>query len=108
MTALWQLWLLWGIIVGLATGVTANVLGAIVATRWFVTQRGFVTGLLGASSATGQILFLPVAAWLVDLAGWRLSLVPAGLICFLCLVLVLLIVRDYPRDVGLAPYGGND
>lgn len=107
MTALWQLWLLWGMMIGFSTGITASVLGAVIATRWFVRQRGFVNGLLGASSATGQILFLPITAWIADAAGWRFSLIPAVVLCLLCLVLVVLIVRDYPKDVGLPPYGGT-
>ncbi len=66
-TALWQFWLGWGLLVGLGTGATAVVLGAAVANRWFVKRRGFVLGLLTASAATGQLVFLPLAAWLEDL-----------------------------------------
>jgi predicted MFS family arabinose efflux permease len=105
MTALWQLWLIWGVLLGLATGVTANVLAALIAARWFVKKRGLVIGLLTASNATGQLLFLPLAAWLSDLSGWRYAMMPAGIICLVCLFLVLLIVRDHPSDVQLAPYG---
>ena len=36
MTQVWQLVLLWGVVIGLGTGMTALVLGATVATRWFV------------------------------------------------------------------------
>src|SRR5258708_7480173 len=57
MTALWQLWLTWGVMLGLSTGVTANVLGATIATRWFTKRRGLVVGMLSASSATRQLLF---------------------------------------------------
>lgn len=105
MTALWQLWLTWGLIVGLATGVTANVLGAVIAARWFTKRRGFVVGLLTASSATGQLIFLPLAAWLADSAGWRYAMIPSGILCLLCCALLMLVVRDHPADVDLAPYG---
>ena len=105
MTALWQLWVTWGLLVGLATGVTANVLGATIATRWFSKRRGLVVGLLSASSATGQLLFLPLAAWLSDVAGWRYAMLPGAIICLVCFVLVILVVRDNPADVGLPPYG---
>ena len=54
MTRVWQLVLLWGVVIGLGTGMTALVLGVTVATRWFSTRRGLVTGLLTASSATGR------------------------------------------------------
>src|ERR1700710_1388144 len=70
MGQVWQLWLLWGGVVGLGTGMTALVLGATVASRWFVARRGLVVGLLTASSATGQLVFLPLAAWLADNYGW--------------------------------------
>ena len=105
MTALWQLWLTWGVVLGLSTGVTANVLGATVASRWFTKRRGLVVGLLSASNATGQLLFLPVAAWLSQTMGWRMALVPAGALCLVCLALVLLVVVDHPSDVGLPSYG---
>ena len=108
MTQIWQLWLTWGLILGLSTGITANVLGATVANRWFVKRRGLVVGLLSASSATGQLLFLPVAAWLSQHMGWRLAMVPAALLCLFCLALVLLFLRDYPGDLGLPSFGETD
>jgi predicted MFS family arabinose efflux permease len=105
MTALWELWITWGLMLGLATGMTATVLGATVANRWFVRRRGLVIGLLSASSATGQLLFLPLAAWLSDHLGWRMAMLPAGAACAVCLVLVLLVVRDHPGELGLPSYG---
>jgi predicted MFS family arabinose efflux permease len=108
MTRLWELWLTWGVMIGLATGVTANVLAATVANRWFTQRRGLVVGLLSASSATGQLLFLPLAAWLSDHLGWRLAMAPAALLCLLCLVLVLIVVRDHPGELALPAYGETE
>ena len=53
-TQLWQLFFLWGIVLGCGTGLTALVLGAMVANRWFTSNRGLVVGLFAASTATGQ------------------------------------------------------
>ena len=36
MTKVWHLMLLWGVVIGLGTGMTALVLGATIAARWFV------------------------------------------------------------------------
>ena len=83
MTQVWQLILLWGIVVGVGTGLTAMVLAATVATRWFVHRRGLVMGMLAASSATGQLVFLPLIAELTTLYGWRMALV------FVCGLLAL-------------------
>jgi MFS family permease len=105
MTAIWELWLAWGVMLGLCTGVTASVLGATIATRWFTQRRGLVVGMLSASNATGQLLFLPVAAWLSEHWGWRMAIVPAGIACITCLIMVLLVMCDHPADVGLPSYG---
>jgi sugar phosphate permease len=105
MTTVWHLVLLWGIVVGIGTGMTALVLGAIIATRWFTARRGLVIGMLTASSATGQLVFLPLAAWLVDHVGWRYALVPTIIALGLVGLLVAVFMRDRPSDLGLAPYG---
>src|SRR3954453_23130666 len=66
MTQVWHLVLLWGVVIGIGTGMTALVLGATVATRWFVNRRGLVVGVLTASVATGQLVFLPLLASLTE------------------------------------------
>jgi len=105
MTRLWQLIMLWGVLLGLGTGLTALVLGVTVATRWFSARRGLVIGLLTASTSTGQLVFLPTMASLVTLFGWRLmSLALAGT-AMMFVPLVAMLMRDRPEDVGLAPYG---
>ncbi|MBY0611970.1 MAG: MFS transporter [Beijerinckiaceae bacterium] len=105
MTELWQLVLLWGVIVGLGTGLTALVLGAVISTRWFTAKRGLVLGILTASNATGQLIFLPIGAWLIDTASWRAALaLPVGCLIFAALMVVLF-MRDRPADIGLRPYG---
>jgi sugar phosphate permease len=84
---------------------TALVLGATVAARWFSARRGLVVGILTASVATGQLVFLPLLAGLTERFGWRLAL------SFICIMLgvsalaVALLMRDRPGDVGLRSFG---
>ena len=108
MTQLWQLVFLWGIVVGIGTGLTALVLGAIVSSRWFTRHRGLVLGLMTASASTGQLVFLPLAAWLVQHVSWRTALVPSIAGLAVAALLVLLFMRDRPADVGLLPYGETE
>ena len=96
---------LWGLTLGIGTGLTAMVLGAMVANRWFVERRGLVMGLLAGSSATGQLLFLPLAAWLIEQHGWRWAVLPVVGAAALVFVLVLLFMRDSPAAMGLSAYG---
>ncbi len=105
MTAFWQLLLLWGVVVGLGTGLTAMVLGATVANRWFVKNRGLVLGLLTASAATGQLAFLPLATLLVQHIGWRAAVVPTVVACAAVAGLVALFMCDRPERLGLVAYG---
>jgi MFS family permease len=105
MQSLWQLVLLWGVVVGFGTGMTAMVLAATVASRWFVQRRGLVVGLLSASTATGQLVFLPALAALSERWGWRTALELVVAMLVLGIVAVLALLRDWPADVGLAPYG---
>ncbi|WP_062116239.1 MFS transporter [Aureimonas sp. AU40] len=105
MTELWHLVALWGIVIGFGTGMTALVLGATVAARWFSERRGLVIGLLTASNATGQLVFLPILASLSERFGWRPALVLVVTVLLLALALVGFVMRDRPSDVGLPPYG---
>lgn len=105
MTQIWHLVLLWGFVIGIGTGMTALVLGATIATRWFVARRGLVVGVLTASTATGQLVFLPLLASLTERLGWRTAL---ALVCCALAVsatAVLLLMRDRPSDLGLRPFG---
>jgi len=74
MSEVWQLIALWGVVIGIGTGMTALVLGATIATRWFVGRRGLVVGIMTASVATGQLVFLPLLASLTEHLGWRIAL----------------------------------
>jgi sugar phosphate permease len=104
-TQLWHLFILWGVVLGLGTGMTALVLGAVVANRWFTARRGLVIGVLTASSATGQLAFLPLAAWIIEHAGWRYAVIPLFIGCAVIAVLALCLIRNRPSDIGLAPLG---
>ena len=104
-TQLWQLFLLWGLVLGCGTGLTALVLGAIVANRWFTTNRGLVVGLFAASTATGQLLFLPAAAWIIEHLGWRYAVLPVVFACACVGLLAIMFMRDHPQDVGLRAFG---
>jgi sugar phosphate permease len=107
MTAPWQLSALWGGIIGLATGSVALVFGAIVANRWFVARRGLVVGILGAAWATGQLVFLPLLAALVNAFGWRAASMAIALVCVGLVPVAMVVLRNRPEDVGLLPYGGS-
>jgi MFS family permease len=107
MTKVWQLLLLWGVVIGIGTGMTALVLGATIAARWFAARRGLVVGILTASVATGQLVFLPLLAAITERMGWRIALTLMCVMLAVAAFAVLLVMRDRPGDVGLRPFGDD-
>jgi sugar phosphate permease len=104
----WQMIILWGVLVGSGTGMIAMVLGATIAERWFIHRRGLVLGILTASSATGQLIFLPILANLSVNLGWRAVSLTVALIAMLMAPIAALVLRNRPSDIGLPRYGEND
>ncbi|MDE2333474.1 MAG: MFS transporter [Rhodospirillales bacterium] len=105
MNGLWQLYIFWGLFVGVGTGMTAIVLGATVANNWFGRRRGMALGIVATAAASGAIGFVPISAWLAEHIGWRLSVAPPIVLCSLAFVLVALLARDHPSELGLPAYG---
>ncbi|MEU7892044.1 MFS transporter [Nonomuraea sp. NPDC049152] len=107
MGASWQLVLCWGLLVGLGTGSMALVFVATVTDRWFVRHRGIVTGILTAAGATGQLVFLPLLAWLAEGPGWRIASLTVTGAALLVVPLVWVFLRDHPADVGTTALGAT-
>ncbi len=105
MTAPWQMILIWGVMVGGATGVAALTLSATVVNRWFTERRGLVMGILTASSATGQLVFLPLLAAVAEHHGWRPVVLIVAAVAAVILPIVALFLPERPASLGMRPYG---
>jgi MFS family permease len=107
MTDVWQLYVFWGILVGMGTGAGGSVIAATVSARWFVARRGLVVGLLGTATSTGQLIFIPMLMSIVVTWGWRTgSLLLLGAAAIV-VTLIVLFMRNDPSDVGQEPYGAG-
>ena len=102
---LWQMYVLWGLPIGIGTGMVGGVLGAAVAHRWFRTHRGIIIGALGAATSAGQLVFVPAMAQLTVTEGWRWALGIVLIACAVILIPVALFVRDRPEQVGATAFG---
>ena len=108
MHAAWQMLLIWGVLVGSATGATSTTLGAVVVNRWFSQHRGLAMGILTASSATGQLAFLPLMAWVAEHRGWQTLVVLVALAAAIVLPIVALLLPEKPSSIGLRRLGEAD
>jgi len=104
----WQLVLLWGFIVGGGTGSMALVFAASIANRWFIKRRGLVVGILTASSAAGNLIFLPGLSRLVAHFGWKSVSVTVALGAFIMVPAIFLFLKESPLQAGVKPFGALD
>ena len=95
----WHLLLSVGVLMGAAAGIIGVGLAATVATRWFVRRRGLVVGVLASAFAAGQLLFVPLLAWLTTVVDWRYALVIPIIGSFFSALLFLLFSKDWPYDL---------
>lgn len=107
MVEIWQLHLIWGIIIGLGSGVFLSVLSAHVANTWFEKKRGSALGLLMAATAAGQMIFLPLLSYLTGEFSWRVAMSVFIGLGLLVTPVIFLWMKDKPKDLGLLPYGAE-
>ncbi|MFJ8953505.1 MFS transporter [Streptomyces sp. NPDC102381] len=105
MSAPWQLTLYWGVLVGVGSGAVALAFVGTVTNRWFSRHRGLMTGILTAGSTAGQLIFLPLLAWLVGHTGWRIASLTVAAASLAVVPLVMFFIREHPKDVGQRPFG---
>jgi sugar phosphate permease len=100
---IWQLIFVWGIVLGIATGVTPA-LGASIASRWFVSRRGLAIGIMTNANAAGQVVYLPLLMAIIVFSGWRSALMAMAMASAVLIPFIWLWMRDNPSEVGLEPY----
>lgn len=105
MQSKWQLILIWGIMLGVGSGLFLTVLSTQVANRWFVKRRGLAVGILTAATATGQLILLPVLAAFVDNYSWRSAIALIFFLSIVMLVVIAIFMKSWPEEIGIAPYG---
>ena len=105
--ALWQLYLIYGLIVGVGLSGTDVVLLSTVA-RWYTRLRGRMSGTIKVGTGVGMVIFPLISQWLIARYNWQTAIAILGvLILSLFLALSQLLVRD-PASRGLSPDGDGE
>lgn len=107
MKNIWQAEILVGLLSGTMTGTLADVYGIYIANNWFIKKHGLVLGLFTASSSVGQLIVLPIIAGLIETQGWHKAALAVAVFIALVFILIVWLMRDYPQQVGLSPFGSR-
>jgi MFS family permease len=98
-SALWQLQITFGVMVGLAVGAFYAPLTA-TATRWFTANRGLAVALVSAGIGLGVLLISPLTRWIISVADWRIAMLVLGDLAWLTIIPAALLIREHPAGVG--------
>lgn len=102
----WQLYLFYGLLVGIGnSGGDVSILST--TARWFVKRRGLMSGIVKVGTGAGMFIMPLVATWLISNYGWRNSYTILGIVTMVSVVLLAQFLRRDPSQKGLEPYGAQ-
>ena len=104
----WHLLVSIGLCLGIASGIIGLGLSATVATRWFSARRGLVVGIMTSAFAAGQLVFMPLMAWITTVSNWQFAIAPGLIGGIICGTLFFLLGKDWPSELNLSPYGDEE
>jgi MFS family permease len=103
-SGLWQLYLFYGVIIGIGMGGGFAPLASTVS-RWFITRRGIMTGIVVGGLGIGTLIGPPIASKLISVYDWRMSYLVIGCAVLVIVIVIAQLLRQEPRRMGLLPYG---
>ena len=104
--AVWQLYLYYGLIIGLGMGCIDVPLVTTIS-KWFVQRRGLMMGIYFSGGGTGMMIMSPAAGGLVAAYGWRPSFLFVSIVAWIVIISCSLFLRKQPEERSLLPSGGN-
>jgi len=106
-SAVWQLYLFYGVIIG--TGMSGSWVPLLsTVARWFVKRRTIMTGIVVTGSGIGGLVGPPVSNWLISTYNWRLSYIILGSAVLVIVVSAAQFLRRDPAKTRQVPYGENE
>jgi MFS family permease len=104
--ALWQAWLVFGILIMVGVGGASSPSSAVAVARWFTRRRGLALGVVSGGSAAGQFVLLPATATLIEAVGWRVAYLCLGAgVLLVAVPVVLLVLKDEPAGAATRAAG---
>ena len=103
---LWQLYLIYGVLVGIGFS-THDVITLSTVARWFIRRRGMMSGIVKVGTGSGQFLVPLIATLFIAAYGWRNSYFIIGAVSLVIFVAVAQVLSRDPQGIGLLPDGDS-
>ena len=103
----WQLYLLYGVIIGVGVS-TIDIITLSTVARWFSKRRGMMSGIIKVGTGFGQLVIPLFATALIAAYGWRNAYLVIGTMVLIILIAIAQVLRRDPQGMGLLPDNGND
>ena len=100
----WQLYLVYGLMVGIGL-CTHDVVTLSTVARWFTRRRGLASAVVKVGTGCGKLLVPLAVAALVAGYGWRTACVAFGATALVVLVAAAQVMRPDPESMGLRADG---
>lgn len=108
-TQLWQVYLVYGIVMPLGLAAASPVLSTAIVGRWFQEKRGLAMSIATSGSAFGQLLIVPIATWIMVFSTWEMTYrIQAVAILAVSLPLSAILLRDNPAARTAAAVADQD
>jgi MFS family permease len=105
-SAVWQLYLFYGVLIGAGvSGIWVPLLSFIA--RRFIRRRSLMTGIVSAGLGAGGLIAPPLLSWLISANDWRLSYIIQGSIILIVMVIGAQFLRREPDQESPSPIGQN-
>jgi len=103
---IWQLYLFYGVIVGIGiSAVDVSLLSAVA--RWFISRKAVMSGIIKVGAAVGMLTMPPLANWLITSYGWRTSYLILGVIALVLVIPAAQFLRSGPSQMQELPNGNE-
>ncbi len=101
---IWQLYLFYGVIIGIGlSGTFVPILT--LASRWFFKRRSTMNGLILTGTGLGTLIAPPLATWIISIYDWRTSYIVMGIVVMVIMVTAAQFLKRDPSQIGQWPYG---
>ena len=106
MSEMWELYVGFGVIIGIGFSIGGMLAMMTVINSWFVEKRTMALSIANTPMGLGGVVIMPLIMHMITTIGWRTTYHYIAVAIFICCVIVPgLFLKNSPADLGQVPDG---